>query len=140
MTGGVNPVARVGCDHGPVMRPPHAAPTVSRRAILGGTAATVGLLALAGVGACSGSGGARADDPMATLGQHLAKGPDGGRLKAAPPEGLHPPIADQATLLAGLAALDAEVRSDFAEGRTVLADGWLLSDTEAAALVAYSRG
>ncbi|MGZ4681422.1 MAG: hypothetical protein ACXWCM_00965 [Acidimicrobiales bacterium] len=122
------------------MRSPHAGPTVSRRALLGGAAATVGLLTIAGAGACSSSSRSAADDPLATLGRGLARGPDGARLKAAPPDGLHAPIADQAALLAGLAALDATIRADFAEGRTVLADGWLLSDTEAAALVAYARG
>ena len=123
------------------MHPPHAAPTVSRRALLGGAVTTVGLLALVGTtSSCSSSGRSTKDDPLAALGHQLAKGPDGARLAGAPPDGLHAPIADQAALLAGLTALDATVRSDFGEGRTVLADGWLLSDTEAAALVAYAHG
>ena len=123
------------------MRPPHAAPTVSRRALLGGAVTTVGLIAVVGAtSSCSSSGRGTKDDPLAALGHQLAKGPDGARLAAAPPEGLHAPIAYQAALLAGLTALDATVRSDFGGGRTVLADGWLLSDTEAAALVAYAHG
>ncbi len=122
------------------MASPRAVPTLSRRAVLGGTAATVGLLAVVGASACGSSGRSTHDDPLAALGRQLAKGPDGARLKAVPPEGLRAPIADQTTLLAGVAALDTTIRADFAEGRTVLADGWLLSDTEAAALVAYARG
>jgi hypothetical protein len=121
------------------MCPLPAGPTVSRRAVLRGAVATLGLVAVAGAGAC-GSGDASEDDPLAALGRSLAEGPDGERLAAAPPQGLRPPIADQATLLAGLTALDPAIRADFAEGRTVLADGWLLADTEAAALVAYAHG
>lgn len=120
--------------------PTHPGPTVSRRAVLGGAAATFGLLALVGSTGCSSSGRSTTGDSLAALGRDLAKGPDGARLGDAPPAGLHAPIADQAALLAGLRALDPAIRADFAEGRTVLADGWLLSDTEAAALVAYARG
>jgi hypothetical protein len=101
---------------------------------------TLGLLALVGTTGCSSSGRSTSGDPLAALGHQLAEGADGDRLSAAPPDGLRAPIADQAALLAGLTALDAGIRADFAEGRTVLADGWLLSDTEAAALVAYARG
>jgi hypothetical protein len=120
------------------MGPPSNAPTVSRRAVMQGALASVGLLAVMGSSACS-SGGTDDDDPLAALGRSLAKGPDGPRLATAP-EGLETPIADPAALLLGLAGLDATIRADFAEGRTVLADGWLLADTEAAALVAYARG
>ncbi len=122
------------------MCPSPPVPTVSRRAVLGGAAATFGLLALVGPTACSSSGRSTSGDPLAALGRDLAKGPEGSRLGASPPDGLQAPIADQAALMAGLTALELAIRADFAEGRTVLADGWLLSDTEAAALVAYARG
>ena len=82
----------------------------------------------AGIGACSGSGGARGDDPLAALGRHAGQGarrraPDGGAARRACTR----PSPIRPRCWPGSTALDATIRADFAEGRTVLADGWLLS-------------
>jgi hypothetical protein len=87
--------------------------------------------------ACVVSAAGAADDPLVGLGRSLDEGPDATALRRAA-EAMGP-VADSAALHATIDRLGAEIRGDFAAGRTVSGRGWLLAETEAAALVAYAR-
>ncbi|MCD9624352.1 hypothetical protein [Rhabdothermincola salaria] len=117
--------------------------TVSRRAVLRGTATGAVLLAatpaLPLLAGCGSLGFGTDTDPLRTLGASLRDGPEGPRLAASGLPGVARPITDEATLFEVLDLVDDRVDADFAAGRTVLGDGWLLADTEAIALVAYAR-
>ena len=116
---------------------------VSRRAVLRGAATGAALLAatpaLPLLAGCGTLGFGTDDDPLRALGASLRDGPEGPRLAASGLPGVSRPVTDETSLLEALDLVDDQVRADFAAGRTVLGDGWLLADTEAIALVAYAR-
>jgi hypothetical protein len=115
---------------------------VSRRAVVATTVGG-GVLLASGLGfsllttACAWSAEA-GRDPFEDLGRSLAEGPDGDRLAAAAPPGLHDTLRDVPSLLARVDDLAEDISEDFRQGRTVLGDGWLLAETEAVLLVAYA--
>jgi hypothetical protein len=119
-----------------------AAP-VSRRRFVGAGLGLAGTLTVVGsfggvLGSCSSDADADAGAPLLALGRTLSKGPDGDRLASTAPAAAVG-VSDEASALVALAATAEQTGADLAAGRTVLARGWVLGDTEAAVLVAYAR-
>ncbi len=130
---------------------PSPQPALSRRSLLRGAASVAVAAAFASTTSC-------AADPTASegpddaprpaeleagpgallrLAHDVAAGPRGAALSASPPAGVGALHDDDDVVRAVADRLD-EVAGDFAAERTVRADGWLLSTTEAATLVAYA--
>ena len=118
---------------------------LSRRTLLRGAASASLLVVLAAVPGCSGDGGrpgAEGDDgspsPMLALGRSLAAGPAFATLDAVPLLDLGAVRSDDDVVRAVVDG-DVRIRADLAAGRVVVADGWLLSTTEGAVLVASAE-
>lgn len=124
---------------------------LSRRSLLRGAASVTVLAAFAAVSSCA-DGQSRASGPDGPDG---ADGPDDGSALLrlghaivddgrAPSSGSGSSTPTPATITTDAAAVRAidergdEVRSEFAERRTVLAAGWLLSTTETEILASYA--
>lgn len=127
------------CHHRPMPAlPPRP---ISRRAVLrtavGVTALGVAAPALGLVTTACGVLGDGDDDALRSLGRDLAEGSDGDHLATVDLAEVTP-ISDRSQVFTALDRLADRIRRDLAEGRTVLGDGWLLAETEAAVLVAYA--
>lgn len=86
----------------------------------------------------AGSTAADEADPLRAMGRSLAAGPQGQELAGQAPDGLASHLTDPAAVVSVLAQKESDIRNDFAQSRTVVADGWLVSRTEAVTLVAYA--
>ena len=120
---------------------------LSRRSLLRGAASVAVLAACAAVSSCA-DGQPRASDPDAPddassllrLGHSIVDGagarPSGSSTSTSTSDA--PTVASDADAVRAIDLLADEVRSDFSQGQTVIAAGWLLAASEAEVLASYA--
>jgi hypothetical protein len=116
---------------------------LSRRSLLRGAASVAVVAAFAAVSSCA-DGPPRASDPegsddgsaLLRLAHSIVA--DGDARASGSSTSTPPSFTSDAAAVEAIDDRADEVRSDFTEGRTAVAAGWLLSTTEAEVLTAYA--